>query len=527
MNAQMETMLHVKKKIQMCLKAKQTNRWQTKSPSVLTADDTVVIQLEGMEYELDGGDSLFIRSHIPVVIRSLSNQQVTIFAVSFEHYMLTNDADDELIYKINYDTLPDNGQVVMGSPVLFHHIKRLSDPSYSESSQVKLLKLVLQIFQQQNEKTTHADHYSIQMILQYIAEHYQQELTRKDLAHKMGFNESYFSTFFKKSVGMSVTDYIAQIRMDEAKKLLFKTDEQVQAIAQRVGYTDSLYFSRKFRQKTGRSPSQYRLSRQPKRIAAFQFVGSLLALGVKPICMEEDIALYSDLLQGQLSDVFVIHEHTPDDVLKDMNLDLILMPDYFYTNIEWMKRMEKFAPVLVFPYSRLSPVEEVLCLGSLIGRSTEAKQWVERYEKQAQKERARLTPFLKKKETVALYEVRGHDKVYMWSFHARGAINLYKTLGLKPPEAIQEEVLKPDKHVVIPLERLADYAADHMFFIVAVRNGWYRHMDKRMMESDVLRNLPAVQNDTFYLLKLEEFRFGEGERAIEIMKRFSQFLIKE
>lgn len=48
-----------------------------------------------------------------------------------------------------------------------------------------------------------------------------------------------------------------------------------------------------------------------------------------------------------------------------------------------------------------------------------------------------------------------------------------------------------------------------------------------MKESDVLRNLPAVQNNTFYLLKLEEFRFGEGERAIEIMKRFSQFLIKE
>lgn len=53
----------------------------------------------------------------------------------------------------------------------------------------------------------------------------------------------------------------------------------------------------------------------------------------------------------------------------------------------------------------------------------------------------------------------------MWSFHARGAINLYKTLGLMPPEAIQEEVLKPDKHVVIPLERLADYAADHMFLL--------------------------------------------------------------
>lgn len=45
-------------------------------------------------------------------------------------------------------------------------------------------------------------------------------------------------------------------------------------------------------------------------------------------------------------------------------------------------------------------------------------------------------------------------------------------------------------------------------------------MDKRMEESDVLRQLSAVKNGTFYPVKLEEFRFDEGERALLLMDRF-------
>ncbi|AVM23039.1 helix-turn-helix domain-containing protein [Bacillus pumilus] len=519
MTTRTHTILRMKESRERSLSVKQTVSWLTASPMFLTSDGSVLIEMEGLEYELNAKDSMLIRSGINVIIQSLSSEQVVIHTVIFDQFTLANDAQNELVYKVNYDDLPDNGEIVKGSATLFSYIKQMKR-SQSIQEQVKWLEDIMRIFQRQSKPYTEKVHYSIEMILQYMAEHYEQKLTRKDLAHKMGFHESYFSTFFKQSMGQSVTDYIAQIRIDEAKKRLLQTDDQIQMIARQVGYTDSLYFSRIFKQKTGRSPSQFRNNRRPERIAAFQFAGSLVALGIRPVCIDRETFLHSDILKDQLPGSLVIDEHTPDDIFKSLQLDLIIIPNYYYSKPALIKRLERIAPVLVLPYGGGHAVQEVLFTGRLLGREKEADDWVRRFEYLSQKARDDLSSFREKGETVAIYEMRGHDKVYIWSYQARGSFYLYETLGLKPPKAIQEEVLRPNQHTVIPLERLREYEADHMFFIAGVQHGWYEQMDKRLEESDVLRQLSAVKNGTFYPLKLEEFRFDEGERALLLINRF-------
>ncbi|MBD3860816.1 helix-turn-helix domain-containing protein [Bacillus sp. 28A-2] len=519
MKSRTHTILHMKESRERSLSVKQTVSWETSSPVILTTDGAVRLVIEGMEYELHAKDSILIRSNIAVILQSLSSAPVVIYTVTFEQFSLASNAQNELIYKVNHDDLPDNGELVKGSGLLFSFIKQIK-ASQSVQDQAKWLEEMMEIFHNQSQPFTEKVHYSIEMILKYLDEHYDQKLTRKELAHKMGFHESYFSTFFKQSMGMSVTDYLAQIRIDEAKKRLLQTDDQIQIIARQVGYADSLYFSRKFRQKTGRTPSEFRMNRRPERIAAFQFTGSLVALGIQPICIDQETLLHSDVLKEQLSGSLVIDEHTPDDVFKSLQLDLIIIPNYFYSKPSLIKRLERIAPVLVLRYGGDHAVKEVLSLGRLLGREKEANDWVKRFKHHTQKARHDLISFREKGETAAIYEMRGHDKVYMWSYQARGAFYLYETLGLKPPKAILEEVLLPDQHVVIPLEKLREYEADHMFFIVAVHHGWYEQMEKRVEESDVLRQLSAVKNGTFYPLKLEEFRFDEGERALHLIDRF-------
>ncbi|MBQ4816777.1 AraC family transcriptional regulator [Bacillus pumilus] len=519
MTTRTHTILRMKESRKQSLSIKQTVSWQTSSPMFLTCDGSVRIEMEGLQYQLNAKDSMLIRSGINVMLQSLSCEQVAIYTITFDQFTLANDAQNELVYKMNYDDLPDNGAMVKGSGMLFSYIKQMKT-SQSTQEQVKWLEDIMHIFHRQSKPYTEKVHYSIEMILQYMAQHYEKKLTRKDLAHKMGFHESYFSTFFKQSMGLSVTDYIAQIRIDEAKKRLLQTDDQIQMIARQVGYTDSLYFSRIFRQKTGRSPSQFRNNRRPERIAAFQFVGTLVALGIRPVCIDQDTFLHSNILKDQLAGVLVIDEHTPDDVFKSLQLDLIIIPNYFYSKPALIERLERIAPVLVLPYGGGHAVQEVLSTGRLLGREKEADDWVKRFEHLCQKARNDLSSFRKKGETVAIYEMRGHDKVYMWSYDARGAFYLYETLNLKPPKTVLEEVLLPNQHTVIPLERLREYEADHMFFIVGVEHGWYEQMDQRLEESDVLRQLSAVKNGTFYPLKLEEFRFDEGERVIHLMNRF-------
>ncbi|NQD53289.1 AraC family transcriptional regulator, partial [Bacillus altitudinis] len=308
-------------------------------------------------------------------VQSLSSEQVVIYTVTFDQFTLAQDAQNELVYKVNHDNLPDNGEVVKGSAILFSYIKQIQTSQIIQE-QAKWLEEIMFIFRKQSKPYNEKVHYSINMILQYMAEHYDQKLTRKDLAHKMGFHESYFSTFFKQSMGMSVTEYIAQIRIDEAKKRLLQTDDQIQIIARQVGYADSLYFSRKFRQKTGRTPSQFRMNRRPERIAAFQFVGSLVAIGIEPVCIDEETYLHSDILKEQLAGSLVINEHTPDDVFKSLQLDVIIVPNYYYSKPALIKRLEQIAPVLVLPYVGHHAVPEVLSIGRLLGRENEANDWV-------------------------------------------------------------------------------------------------------------------------------------------------------
>lgn len=57
---------------------------------------------------------------------------------------------------------------------------------------------------------------------------------------------------------MSITDYIASLRIERAKELLLSTDTTVSEIGAQVGYDDPRYFSRIFQKSTGESPRAYR-----------------------------------------------------------------------------------------------------------------------------------------------------------------------------------------------------------------------------------------------------------------------------
>ena len=127
----------------------------------------------------------------------------------------------------------------------------------------------------------------------------------------------------------------------------------------------TVYISAGSSVKNRRTPSQFRMNRRPERIAAFQFVGSLVAIDIEPVCIDEETYLHSDILKEQLAGSLVINEHTPDDVFKSLQLDVIIVPNYYYSKPALIKRLEQIAPVLVLPYVGHHAVPEVLSIGRL------------------------------------------------------------------------------------------------------------------------------------------------------------------
>lgn len=103
---------------------------------------------------------------------------------------------------------------------------------------------------------------TIRIVKQYIGEHYSEDLSLGTLAEIAYMNSYYFSTFFKKETGQNFKNYLAEVRMKAALKLLMESDMKTYELAEAVGYHDVRSFTDKFKEYFGDSPSGYKKSRK-------------------------------------------------------------------------------------------------------------------------------------------------------------------------------------------------------------------------------------------------------------------------
>ena len=75
-----------------------------------------------------------------------------------------------------------------------------------------------------------------------------------DVARKVGVTAEYLSAQFHRETGMTFSAYIRDFRVQKAKELLLGTDLKLYAVGEQVGYRDSRYFCRVFKEVTGLKP---------------------------------------------------------------------------------------------------------------------------------------------------------------------------------------------------------------------------------------------------------------------------------
>lgn len=96
-------------------------------------------------------------------------------------------------------------------------------------------------------------------ILGYVNNKYDDvNLSLETVADEFGLPLYYLSRFFKDHTTVTFTDYIADLRMKKAKKLLSETGKPLKDIVVSIGYTDLTYFMKKFKKQEGITPGQYR-----------------------------------------------------------------------------------------------------------------------------------------------------------------------------------------------------------------------------------------------------------------------------
>ena len=133
--------------------------------------------------------------------------------------------------------------------------------------QIALKANMLKIFQQvmlssqmtlDYQNSTETQHKSVvSEICLYIHNNYAHKINFADISKEFGFSSSYLRKIFHQVTGQSLIEYLTQVRIEKAKKLLAQKKLTISEISLAVGYPDVQSFSRAFKQQTGSSPIHF------------------------------------------------------------------------------------------------------------------------------------------------------------------------------------------------------------------------------------------------------------------------------
>lgn len=99
-------------------------------------------------------------------------------------------------------------------------------------------------------------------ILNYIREHYSENITNVMIGHKFNYHPNYLNKQVMKYTGKSLHQYLLTYRISKAIDMISSTDMTISEIADATGFNDIHHFSKTFHQRTGMSPSELRSNHQ-------------------------------------------------------------------------------------------------------------------------------------------------------------------------------------------------------------------------------------------------------------------------
>ena len=126
-------------------------------------------------------------------------------------------------------------------------------------------ELKKKIFNIIDKASTEVDEYkknkkkdTIDRIKSIINQNYNKDISTKYLSEIMYLNQNYLGQLFKNEAGISINDYLNRVRITKAKSLIKNTELMIYEVAEQVGFNDPQYFSTVFKKVVGVSPKEYK-----------------------------------------------------------------------------------------------------------------------------------------------------------------------------------------------------------------------------------------------------------------------------
>ncbi|ANY68344.1 AraC family transcriptional regulator [Paenibacillus sp. BIHB 4019] len=234
----------------------------------------------------------------------------------------------------------------------------------------------------------------------------------------------------------------------------------------------------------------------PQRVAADQYMGHLLKLGIIPVGVRSFM-----LNEAWLGDSGISQDVL--DGIEDlggfpMNLEKLtyLEPDLIIGSIdENIEQYEKVGTTVFLPYweelKTAGPLEKFRNVSKIFGKEKEAEQWITEYDTKVEAAKAKIAGIVKEGETVSIVQF-GYKALYVIAAEGGnyGSSTIYQMLELPPTQQAKD---MKDGFVSISLEVLSQYTGDHIFLYGAEDEG-----SEEILNSELWKQLPAVQKGQVY-----------------------------
>jgi AraC-like DNA-binding protein len=240
---------------------KCTPAWRMYQHKINSCDITYIIEgkaqyiINGNSYSLQAGDLLCLPEGCVRSGVTYPNSLMRCFSVDFSMSDYSGEAV-ALPFPIVSHISCQNDIISM-----FHNLVNTwieKQPGYVIKTQGLFLLILYRFFELIvfNSDSEEGD-YRVKKAIRYIAKHYSERLSVKDIAGMVGLNAVYFGALFKQSTGLSINRYVIQTRIKNAENLLISGEYHVEEVAAHCGFSDVAHFYKLFKELMGFPPSHY------------------------------------------------------------------------------------------------------------------------------------------------------------------------------------------------------------------------------------------------------------------------------
>lgn len=235
----------------------------------------------------------------------------------------------------------------------------------------------------------------------------------------------------------------------------------------------------------------------PKRVVVLAtYAGNVAALNVNLVGVDS----WSKSNPGYDSYLADVEEVSEENLEKIIELD----PDLIIgsSTTQNLDKIKEIAPTVTFTYGKVDYLTQHLEIGKLLNKEKEAQAWIDDFKERSAVAGKEIKAKIGEDATVSVIE--NFDKqLYVFGDNwGRGTEVIYQAMGLNMPEKVKEMALEAG-YYALSLEVLPEYAGDYVIFSKVA------DQDNSFQETDVFKNIPAVQNGQLFEANAEEFYFND------------------